>query len=140
MCKIIPMAWFWPLITPFMKIFACGRLTIPFKVWNSMKKVTVKNNDCCRRNFFWVQGGGNPPLIWKFYTHPSGKETTHPSRIFDLVHLWFCLLKLWKAKRCTAYPVMKYFVNTCSPCWCIGYLIWNSENYSYTYRVSKQEV
>ena len=38
---------------------------------------------------FWgVRGVGNPLLIRKIYTPPSGKETTPPSRIFDLVHLW----------------------------------------------------
>ena len=37
---------------------------------------------------FWGVRGDNPPLIRKIYTPPSGKETTHLSRIFDLVHLW----------------------------------------------------
>ena len=67
MCRIFPMAWFWPLITPFMKNFACGGLTI-FKA-----------------KTFWELS--NHPLIQKISPPPSGKETAPPSEIFDLVHL-----------------------------------------------------
>ena len=81
------MAWFWPFITPFMKIFACGGLTISFKALFLMKKLLSKITCAAGGKFFGVEGGVTPLWFEKFPPPPSGKETTPPSKIFDLVHL-----------------------------------------------------
>ena len=78
MCRIIPMAWFWTLITSFMKIFACGGLTIPFKAWNLMKKCTVKNSDCRRRKFLGGQEGITPLWFEKFTPPPLERKPHTP--------------------------------------------------------------
>ena len=52
------------------------------------EKCTVKNSNCRRRKFLGGQGGVTPLWFEKFTPPPSGKEATHPSRIFDLVLLW----------------------------------------------------
>ena len=77
MCRIIPMAWFWPFITPFMKIFACGGLTISFKALFLMKKLLSKITCAAGEKNFGI-GRGVTPLWFEKFTPPPQERKPHP--------------------------------------------------------------
>ena len=83
MCRIIPMAWFWPFITPFMKIFACGGLTISFKALFLMKKLLSKITSAAGEKKLGSWGG--TPLWFEKFTPPPQERKPHP-----LWEFWPC--------------------------------------------------